>query len=250
MPISEDIVDAFTRKLHLLGDSLVIAIENDHSPGALLESDIYRLMLTAKYVDVYRNLIIPNEGRTTELDVVLLSARSIVVFECKDYSGKIYGDELRQQWYQYVGRNRYSFFNPIIQNHVHLKALQRLTNTTLPIVSVVVFGTDAKVGGLEYNETPTLKVCTYKYIPAVFDAIRKDFPTLDSDEAKRVQSILKPFSRATKDEREAHAESVQARLNSDICPYCGKKLVKRRGPKSEFYGCSGYPRCHYTREIK
>jgi DNA topoisomerase I len=33
------------------------------------------------------------------------------------------------------------------------------------------------------------------------------------------------------------------------CPECGKDLVVRRGPKGEFLGCSGYPRCRYTRNF-
>lgn len=30
------------------------------------------------------------------------------------------------------------------------------------------------------------------------------------------------------------------------CPKCGKPLAKRKGPKSEFYGCTGYPDCKHT----
>jgi len=34
-----------------------------------------------------------------------------------------------------------------------------------------------------------------------------------------------------------------------ICPLCGKGMVRRKGPYSEFYGCSGYPGCKGTRKI-
>jgi len=33
------------------------------------------------------------------------------------------------------------------------------------------------------------------------------------------------------------------------CPECGKDLVVRRGPKGEFLGCSGYPRCRFTQNL-
>lgn len=33
------------------------------------------------------------------------------------------------------------------------------------------------------------------------------------------------------------------------CPKCGKPLVKRKGAKSEFYGCSGYPTCTHIEFI-
>ena len=34
------------------------------------------------------------------------------------------------------------------------------------------------------------------------------------------------------------------------CPKCGQYLVKRNGKYGEFLGCSGYPGCRYTEDIK
>lgn len=34
-------------------------------------------------------------------------------------------------------------------------------------------------------------------------------------------------------------------LTGDICPECGKELVKRKSKFGEFVGCSGYPKCKY-----
>ncbi|MGN0709447.1 MAG: exonuclease domain-containing protein [Anaerovoracaceae bacterium] len=35
-----------------------------------------------------------------------------------------------------------------------------------------------------------------------------------------------------------------------ICPKCGRPMVKRSGRFGEFYGCSGYPECRYTENIR
>lgn len=35
-----------------------------------------------------------------------------------------------------------------------------------------------------------------------------------------------------------------------LCPKCGGSLVKRNGRYGEFYGCSNYPKCKYTLNIK
>jgi DNA topoisomerase-1 len=35
-----------------------------------------------------------------------------------------------------------------------------------------------------------------------------------------------------------------------VCPECGKDLIKRRGRYGEFVGCSGFPRCRYTRSLE
>lgn len=35
---------------------------------------------------------------------------------------------------------------------------------------------------------------------------------------------------------------------SQVCPLCGKGLVLRKGPKGEFFGCSGFPKCRFTKQ--
>ena len=35
-----------------------------------------------------------------------------------------------------------------------------------------------------------------------------------------------------------------------ICPECGCKLVEKNGRNGRFIGCSGYPKCRYTRSIR
>ena len=54
-------------------------------------------------------------------------------------------------------------------------------------------------------------------------------------------------------EADAAGEHGSAR-DSHVCPRCGKPLVvrtARRGPNAgnRFYGCSGFPGCHYTQAI-
>ncbi len=34
-----------------------------------------------------------------------------------------------------------------------------------------------------------------------------------------------------------------------VCPQCHKPLLKRRGSRGEFLGCSGFPACHFTRNL-
>ena len=38
-------------------------------------------------------------------------------------------------------------------------------------------------------------------------------------------------------------------LQSDICPKCNGKLIKKQGKYGEFVGCSNYPKCKYTRKV-
>ena len=40
------------------------------------------------------------------------------------------------------------------------------------------------------------------------------------------------------------------KLNPEDCPVCGEPLVKRNGRFGEFLGCSNYPICNFTKNIK
>ena len=39
-------------------------------------------------------------------------------------------------------------------------------------------------------------------------------------------------------------------IKDEICPRCHGKLVKRKGKRGEFYGCSNFPKCKYTKDIE
>jgi DNA topoisomerase-1 len=45
-------------------------------------------------------------------------------------------------------------------------------------------------------------------------------------------------------------EDITQKLLDEKCPECGKQLSARLGKRGNFIGCSGYPECSYTRDIK
>ncbi len=42
---------------------------------------------------------------------------------------------------------------------------------------------------------------------------------------------------------------LQREIAFEICPVCGGELKKRNGRYGEFFGCSNYPKCRYTRNV-
>jgi len=46
------------------------------------------------------------------------------------------------------------------------------------------------------------------------------------------------------------AEKSKNKSDSKVCPKCGGNLVERIGKYGKFYGCSNYPKCQYTKNIK
>lgn len=86
------------------------------------------------------NIEVPTaNGRTTEIDLLMIHESGLYVFEMKHYKGKIYGkadDEMWTQYFRTAKNNR--FKNPILQNEYHIKALRDMF-PNLPIYSCVIF---------------------------------------------------------------------------------------------------------------
>ncbi|MEC1722690.1 nuclease-related domain-containing protein [Schinkia azotoformans] len=78
------------------------------------------------YHKLMANLYLPKkDGTTTEIDLVMLSETGVYVFESKNYSGWIFGDEANKNWTQTLNsRKKCRFFNPIWQNSAHINALK------------------------------------------------------------------------------------------------------------------------------
>ncbi|PTQ85977.1 nuclease-like protein [Trichococcus patagoniensis] len=72
------------------------------------------------------NIYLPKaDGTTTEIDLIMISATGIYVFESKNYSGWIFGDENSKFWTQSLkGGKKFRFYNPIWQNKKHISVLQ------------------------------------------------------------------------------------------------------------------------------
>lgn len=94
---------------------------------------------------ILRNLYIPKSNKKfTEIDLLVVSTRGLLVFECKNYAGKIYGNAKRRLWVQYLGRKKSYFYNPFMQNRGHVKYLREYLKKTgivvdnLPIIPMVI----------------------------------------------------------------------------------------------------------------
>jgi Topoisomerase IA len=44
----------------------------------------------------------------------------------------------------------------------------------------------------------------------------------------------------------ANSIKIEAPKNAVLCPVCKKPMLRRKGPKEFFWGCSGYPKCKST----
>jgi hypothetical protein len=93
-------------------------------------------------------------GKFSQIDLVIASEVGIIVIEVKDYSGWIFGNGKHTQWTQVLayGRDKYRFYNPILQNKKHIEDLRKQSEqfSNLPFYSVVVFYGDCELKDISF----------------------------------------------------------------------------------------------------
>lgn len=209
------------------------------------------------------NVYIPkSNGRTTEIDVLMLTAQGIFVFESKNYSGWIFGREERTYWYQTLpsrrGSTKTQFYNPIMQNRSHVKHLRSLVGDKIPMYSVIVFSDRCTFKDLMLNgdvrvihrfdvADTVARICS-----ATYDRV------LTATDIAELYRKLYPYTQVSEAEKIAHAYDVQNDRQNDSycrrCPRCGGRLVIRTASRgvnagNKFFGCSNFPRCRYTENL-
>jgi hypothetical protein len=85
--------------------------------------------------ETLHDVILPDgRGGLTQVDHLVLTGAGLLVVETKNYSGLILGQEREAQWTQRLGRQSYTFQNPLRQNYAHTEAVKAL------VPEVRVFG--------------------------------------------------------------------------------------------------------------
>lgn len=77
------------------------------------EQIVYRAFVDKYHVSenqILRNVyILTSDGKTSEIDLLVVSKKGLLVFGCKNCGGNIYGDAARLRWIQYLRRKK-SYF--------------------------------------------------------------------------------------------------------------------------------------------
>ena len=199
----------------------------------------------SKYI-VLNDIMIDVNGKTHQIDHIVLSKYGIFVIETKQYNGYIKGGKYDKKWVRYIkGKEPIYYTNPIRQNYGHVKAISELLNISedkvFNIVCIPSKNVELKIehdGELTTGLTINNKITSYKE------------EIIDNVEELKEKIIINNI--VDKDKRKEHIENINANkgeYGNDICPKCGGKLVKRNGKYSKFIGCSNYPKCRYTRKI-
>jgi hypothetical protein len=112
---------------------------------------------------IFHDLYVKKQnGYFSQIDLVVATTAGIIVFEVKDYSGWIFGKGYQSQWTQVLayGKQKYRFYNPIMQNNKHIADLRKKRKQfeNIPFYSVVVFDGDCELRDISFVPEGTFVV--------------------------------------------------------------------------------------------
>lgn len=205
-----------------------------------------------KYI-VINDVILPTPHGTSQIDHIVVSIYGIFVIETKYYNGWIYGGEHSEYWTQNVYGEKHQFYNPILQNEGHVRALRKVLTEFEPldIIPIVAFSGTADIK-MDIKESHVVYWSQLRRCIRRYKKQRHTWKEVKAIRNKIYEVKLKP-SRKTAKQHLVGVRSAQIHRENAIregrCPRCGGQLTLRQGQFGRFYGCSNYPRCKFTQNL-
>lgn len=112
--------------------------------GEFIVNLLAKFFLDKEKYHLIKNVTLPTEDGTTQIDHIIVSEFGVFVVETKNIKGWIYGSPNQKTWIQKIYRRSFKFQNPLHQNYKHVKTLQSLLGLDeQQIHSVIVFVGDS-----------------------------------------------------------------------------------------------------------
>lgn len=132
------------------------------------------------------------DGHFSQIDLVVVTDVGIIVIEVKDYSGWIYGSGDQRQWTKVLafGKQKYRFYNPIMQNNRHIAELRKKLTyfDNVPFYSIVLFYGDCVLKNINFvpNGTFIVKSSRAKDVINIITKNNEPFPYSNKYEVIRI----------------------------------------------------------------
>ena len=165
------------------------------------------------HIKLLTNLYLPkSDGSTTEIDSLMLSETGLYVFESKNYSGWIFGDEKSKNWMQTLpNKQKNPFFNPIWQNNAHINALKSVLgaeNESL-FKSYIVFSERCTLKKINVTSSNVKVVKRNALLPTIKREISSSAAVLTNFQIEHMYSILKQYAHADETLKKTHIKQIQ-----------------------------------------
>jgi predicted RNA-binding Zn-ribbon protein involved in translation (DUF1610 family) len=233
--------------------AIIVILSSPKIKGIIGEKSVsYKLnKLDKEKYFVINDLIIPtSNGKTTQIDHIVVSEFGIFVIETKNYRGWIVGDVHSQYWTQVIYKRKEKLKNPIHQNYGHIKALEGVLSDfgDLPFVSIVSFSIRADLK-VKVSSSDAEVIYTVNLLKTI--AKYKE-PKLGTEIVKGIVSTIQKATLQDKNAKKAHVMGLKSELagnarkvTNNECPKCGGTLVERSGKFGKFKGCGNFPKCRF-----
>jgi restriction system protein len=220
--------------------------------GEAIVNTSAKLMLDKEKYYLIKNVTLPTEDGSTQIDHIVVSIYGIFVVETKNMKGWIFGSPHQKTWTQKTYKHSSKFQNPLHQNYKHVKNLKLLLGVTdEQIFSLVVFVGDSAFK-TEMPENVTYSGGYARFIKT------KTKQVLSRSEVEEITSKIEsrrlvPSFKTSRDHvmHVMHVKNIvkaKEEINNKLCPKCGIPMVLREAKKGvdigkKFWGCSSFPKC-------
>ena len=160
------------------------------------------------------NLYLPKKnGKTSEIDVLIIHPKGLFVIESKNYSGWIFGNEKQRQWTQtlpisYGLSHKEYFYNPILQNQTHIRALRPLINDNIPIYSIIAFSDNCTLKKVTVNSDVLVTQYDKLRYELMYRIGNLQPEILNEIEIEEIYEKLLPYSQVTNDVKIQHIKNI------------------------------------------
>lgn len=161
------------------------------------------------------NLYIPKENnKTTEIDILLICSKGVFVLESKNYDGWIFGNETQRNWTQVIYDNKEYFYNPIMQNNLHIKCLKKIIGESIPIHSIIVFSDKCTLKNITVKNK-NINVVNRRNVTSVLAQICKmvQEEILTETEIIDIYNKLYPYTQVSCETKMRHITNIENVLN-------------------------------------
>jgi hypothetical protein len=144
---------------------------------------------------IFHDLYVEKQkGDFSQIDLVAVTGVGVIVFEVKDYSGWLFGSGNQSQWTQVLayGKQKYRFYNPIMQNNKHVAELRKqlIQFGNVPFYSIVVFYGNCVLKEINFVPNGTFLVKSERVLDVVEIILKENEPVHYANEGE-VFGILK-----------------------------------------------------------
>lgn len=171
--------------------------------------------LTASKPKILRNIYVPyaNGTKTTEIDMMLFANGNIYLFEVKNYSCAVVGNEKDKYWKTiYSATKTYDMYNPIMQNKGHLSTLASyLKVSENKFKSVIVFSENADISKVKYSRNSNLCVLKMNTVLPYLIKQKISKEVFSNSEMETLYNKIKPLTKVSKATKQQHIKDVQSK---------------------------------------